>query len=168
VLIRKSLLALSKAVTEVRCQAFFGCDRFSTGREAKILGVAPRTVTKWCDNGTLKCWRLPGDNDRRISAHDLYNFMVEGGYPLHDFPQESLQWVERKRLTILFFGEENTRIRKIITVAGGTISFADNIFDADIQMKTSKPDVVLLDGAFRIRGNSWRALGLCSQMTLRM
>jgi len=112
------------------------------------LGVCPRTVTKWCDNGTLPSWRLAGGNDRRIGASALYHFMVEGGYPLHDFPHESLQWVEREMLSVLFVGDENERVREIIVAAGGVIAFAHSLFDAGLQMKARKPDVVLLDGGF--------------------
>lgn len=43
------------------------------GEAAKLLDVAPRTVTKACDGGHLKHHRLPG-GDRRIAVDDFVAF----------------------------------------------------------------------------------------------
>lgn len=52
---------------------------FTTGQVAKICKVAPRTVSKWFDTGTLKGYRIPGSEDRRIPASELFRFMVAHG-----------------------------------------------------------------------------------------
>lgn len=52
---------------------------FTTGDAAKILQVAPRTVSKWFDSGVLKGYRIPGSNDRRIPRESLSEFIHDHG-----------------------------------------------------------------------------------------
>lgn len=54
----------------------------STYRIARMTGFAPRTVTKWCDTGKLKCFRLPPGNHRRILPADLIAFLEGYGVPV--------------------------------------------------------------------------------------
>lgn len=54
---------------------------FTTGEAAKICGVAPRTISKWCDAGQLACYLVPETNHRRIERIALAAFMVERGMP---------------------------------------------------------------------------------------
>lgn len=51
----------------------------TSGYAAKACKVAPRTVSKWFDQGLLKGYRLPGSRDRRIPAADLVAFMEAAG-----------------------------------------------------------------------------------------
>jgi excisionase family DNA binding protein len=53
----------------------------TTGQVAKIIQCAPRTITKLIDAGKLKGHRLPGTDDRRVFAADLYNFLTAHDYP---------------------------------------------------------------------------------------
>jgi len=57
----------------------------TTGDVAKICNVAPRTVSKWFDNGQLKGYRIPGSKDRRIPVNELIRFMK-----VHNMPTASL------------------------------------------------------------------------------
>lgn len=59
-------------------------DVLTTGQVAKICQVAPRTVSKWFDNGRLKGHRIPGSQDRRIRLRALIDFMVLNHMPLGD------------------------------------------------------------------------------------
>jgi excisionase family DNA binding protein len=59
---------------------------YTTGQVAKICQVAPRTVSKWFDNGRLKGYRIPGSQDRRIPHKHLVAFMKEHG--MHDLLPE--------------------------------------------------------------------------------
>ena len=54
----------------------------TTGDVARICNVAPRTVSKWFDNGQLKGYRIPGSNDRRIPHSELIRFMKEFNIPV--------------------------------------------------------------------------------------
>ncbi|HVL13093.1 MAG TPA: helix-turn-helix domain-containing protein [Gemmata sp.] len=52
-------------------------DTLTTGRASAALGIAPRTVTKWCDSGKLRSRRIPLSRDRRIARSDLIAFLLE-------------------------------------------------------------------------------------------
>jgi len=62
-----------------------GKDVLTTGDVAKICHVAPRTVSKWFDNGQLKGYRMPGSNDRRIPVCELIGFIR-----MHNIPTTTL------------------------------------------------------------------------------
>jgi excisionase family DNA binding protein len=62
-----------------------GKDVLTTGDVAKICHVAPRTVSKWFDNGQLKGYRIPGSKDRRIPVSELVRFMK-----IHNMPTSAL------------------------------------------------------------------------------
>jgi excisionase family DNA binding protein len=62
-----------------------GKNVLTTGDVARICNVAPRTVSKWFDNGQLKGYRIPGSKDRRIPVTELLRFMK-----LHDMPTTAL------------------------------------------------------------------------------
>jgi len=62
-----------------------GKNVLTTGDVAKICNVAPRTVSKWFDNGQLKGYRIPGSKDRRIPMDELIRFMKQ-----HNIPTEGL------------------------------------------------------------------------------
>jgi PleD family two-component response regulator len=58
-----------------------GKNVLTTGDVAKICHVAPRTVSKWFDNGQLKGYRIPGSKDRRIPVNELIRFMKVHNMP---------------------------------------------------------------------------------------
>jgi excisionase family DNA binding protein len=62
-----------------------GKNVLTTGDVAKICHVAPRTVSKWFDNGQLKGYRIPGSKDRRIPLSELLRFMK-----VHNMPTAGL------------------------------------------------------------------------------
>jgi excisionase family DNA binding protein len=62
-----------------------GKNVLTTGDVAKICHVAPRTVSKWFDNGQLKGYRIPGSKDRRIPMSELLRFMK-----VHNMPTAGL------------------------------------------------------------------------------
>lgn len=53
---------------------------FTTGDVAKMLQVAPRTISKWFDSGRLRGFRIPGSQDRRIPRQALEKFIEEHGF----------------------------------------------------------------------------------------
>ncbi|MBN2456635.1 MAG: helix-turn-helix domain-containing protein [Sedimentisphaerales bacterium] len=63
-----------------------GKNVLTTGEVAKICNVAPRTVSKWFDNGQLRGYRIPGSKDRRIPVSELICFMKENNIPSNDLP----------------------------------------------------------------------------------
>jgi excisionase family DNA binding protein len=63
-----------------------GKNVLTTGDVAKICNVAPRTVSKWFDNGQLKGYRIPGSKDRRIPVSELIRFMKQNNIPTAALP----------------------------------------------------------------------------------
>jgi len=63
-----------------------GKNVLTTGDVAKICNVAPRTVSKWFDNGQLKGYRIPGSKDRRIPVSELIRFMKQNNMPTTALP----------------------------------------------------------------------------------
>lgn len=64
-----------------------GVDVFTSGQVSRMLGVASRTVSKWCDLGKLPCYRVGGGRictrgDRRVNRSALCAFAEERGIPL--------------------------------------------------------------------------------------
>ena len=61
----------------------YGVDLFGTGQVAKIFGVSPGTVAKWCKDGSLPCFRLPSaGRDRRVLKKDIIAFAESRGLPI--------------------------------------------------------------------------------------
>jgi hypothetical protein len=59
----------------VRDPEGFEARDLTPGFFASVVGVAPRTVTKWCDAGRLSCIRLPGGRERRIPVAEAVRFV---------------------------------------------------------------------------------------------
>ena len=55
---------------------------YTTGKVAKLLKVAPRTVAKWIDSGRLVAYVLPMTRHRRVTKASLVAFMQKHGMPL--------------------------------------------------------------------------------------
>lgn len=55
---------------------------YTTGQVAKMLKVAPRTVSKWFDSGRLRGYRIPGSQDRRIPREHLISFIKSQGWAM--------------------------------------------------------------------------------------
>ena len=64
---------------------------FTTGAVAKVLHVAPRTVSKMFDRGLISGYRIPGSQDRRITRTQLRAFMRT-----HEIPEELLDNYDRQ------------------------------------------------------------------------
>lgn len=58
------------------------------GQVAKYCKVAPRTASKWFDNGRLKGYRIPGSQDRRVPVENLIKFCKQHGIPIPEEFQE--------------------------------------------------------------------------------
>lgn len=63
-----------------------GKNVLTTGDVARICNVAPRTVSKWFDNGQLRGYRIPGSKDRRIPVSELIRFMKANNMPRAAIP----------------------------------------------------------------------------------
>jgi excisionase family DNA binding protein len=119
----------------------FDKEVLTTGEVAKICNVAPRTVSKWFDSGSLKGYRIPGSRDRRIPSAELMKFMRAHGIPLEGLTSG------RTRVLIVD-GEKEVvdTLEKILTEQTSyEIHTATSAFSAGMVCERFKPHVVLLD-----------------------
>jgi len=119
----------------------FDKEVLTTGEVAKICNVAPRTVSKWFDSGSLKGYRIPGSRDRRIPAAELMKFMKAHGIPLEGMNSG------RTRVLIID-GERDVvdTLEKILTEQTSyDIRTSTSAFSAGMECEKFKPHVLLLD-----------------------
>ena len=113
----------------------------TTGQVARICNVAPRTVSKWFDNGQLRGYRIPGSKDRRIPLTQLIRFMRA-----HSIPLEGLE-TGQTHLLIVDNDADLTRVlRESLEADGGyRISIAGTVFEAGVLIGTSAPHAMLVE-----------------------
>lgn len=113
----------------------------TTGEVAKICNVAPRTVSKWFDTGSLKGYRIPGSKDRRIPVGELVRFMKAHGIPLDGLSSG------RTRVLVVDADREvtDTLARVLAEQTNYEIHAANTAFEAGLECERFKPHVLLLD-----------------------
>lgn len=114
---------------------------FTTGEAAKICKVSQQTIIRCFDSGQLKGFRVPGSRFRRIPREQLFSFMKENG-----IPTDALESGKRKIL-LVDDDEDLIELLRDVFVADGRfdVRTANNGFDAGMQVKEFRPDVVVLD-----------------------
>lgn len=123
-----------------------GKQAFTTGQVAKILKVAPRTVSKWFDSGRLRGYRIPagrmaGDSggDRRIPRVDLLRFMRAHDMRVEDAIPYVLLVAVQPRLV--------DALRASLPADSCAIDVAETAFAAGVAVERRFPDVVVVDAA---------------------
>ena len=113
---------------------------FTTGDVAKHAGVAPRTVSMWCDTGRLASYRIPGGKDRRIPREGYISFLKENGMPtygLHD------------GCRVLLIGTGDmlaARLGELLPADEGfAFGRAESAFESGLQLREFAPEAVVLD-----------------------
>ncbi|MBL8763865.1 MAG: response regulator [Phycisphaerae bacterium] len=116
-------------------------DVLTTGEVAKICNVAPRTVSKWFDSGSLKGYRIPGSKDRRIPVSQLIRFMKAHGIPLDG--------ITSGRTRVLIVDDDAEVVDVLYKVlseqANYEVRTATTAFAAGLECDRFKPHVMLLD-----------------------
>ena len=114
---------------------------FTTGEAAKVCKVSQQTIIRCFDSGQLKGFRVPGSRFRRIPRNELYSFMKE-----NDIPTDALESGKRKAL-IVDDDEELVELMRDVFERDGRfdVRTANNGFDAGMQVKEFRPDLVVLD-----------------------
>jgi excisionase family DNA binding protein len=116
-------------------------DVLTTGEVAKICNVAPRTVSKWFDSGSLRGYRIPGSKDRRIPIGELIKFMRAHGIPMDGITSG------RTRVLIVDDEQEVTGVlQKVLSEQTNyEVKVAASAFEAGMECEKFKPHVLLLD-----------------------
>ncbi len=116
-------------------------DVLTTGEVAKICNVAPRTVSKWFDSGSLKGYRIPGSKDRRIPMGELLKFMRAHGIPM--------EGVSTGRTRVLIADDETEITASLSKVLSEQTNYevrvSSSAFEAGLECERFKPHVLLLD-----------------------
>jgi len=116
-------------------------DVLTTGEVARICNVAPRTVSKWFDSGTLTGYRIPGSKDRRIPLPQLIKFMKHHGMPLNGLMTGATR--------VMIVDDEADIVEVLEKIledeAKYEVEVAKSGFMAGITAEKFKPHVILLD-----------------------
>ncbi len=114
---------------------------FTTGEAAKICKVSQQTIIRCFDNGSLRGFRVPGSKFRRIPRDHLVAFMKENG-----IPTDALESGKKKVLIV----DDDEDLVDLISDGFRRdgrfeIRTANNGFDAGMQVREFRPDLVVLD-----------------------
>ncbi len=114
---------------------------FTTGEAAKICKVSQQTIIRCFDNGSLKGFRVPGSRFRRIPRDQLFSFMRDNGIPTDALENG------KKKLLIVDDEQDLVELMSDAFARDGRfeIRTANNGFDAGMQVKEFRPDMVVLD-----------------------
>jgi len=114
---------------------------FTTGEAAKICKVSQQTIIRCFDSGQLKGFRVPGSRFRRIPRDQLFSFMKVNG-----IPTDALESGKRK---VLIVDDDEELVELLVDVferdGRFDIRSANNGFDAGMQVKEFRPDLMVLD-----------------------
>jgi excisionase family DNA binding protein len=110
----------------------------TTGQAARILDVSPGTISKMCDLGKLKFFRIPGSKDRRIEKLHFCRVLEENGW----FAEaEELLGPAR----ILLVGGDD-RLEIAIDALGSRCFRRRCLFDAGRVVEANRIGVIIWDG----------------------
>ena len=117
-------------------------DVLTTGEVARICKVAPRTVTKWFDSGSLRGYRIPGSKDRRIPITQLIRFMRQNNMPL-----DGMMNFTKTRILIVDDEAEIVDMLRDLLSQQTTydVQTARTGFEAGLAAERIRPHVILLD-----------------------
>ncbi len=130
----------------------------TTGDVARICHVAPRTVSKWFDNGQLRGYRIPGSKDRRIPLSELIRFMKVNNMPTSDVPFGKL------RVLIADDNQQSgTSLADTLqTRAGYEVQLVNTNFEAGLAVQRFAPHVLLVN----LLSDNINAADLCKGIRL--
>ena len=118
-----------------------GKNVLTTGDVARICNVAPRTVSKWFDNGQLKGYRIPGSKDRRIPVSELIRFMK-----VHNMPAAVLPVGKIRVLVIDSNGDAALALADLLrTKADYEVKTVTSNFETGIVTQKFAPHVLMIN-----------------------
>lgn len=109
---------------------------YTAGQVAQMIGVAPRTVSKWCDSKKINSFRLPGSEARRILQKEIVRFLRDNDMPM---PQEL--WGP----TALLVSDDRSIVDRLRQELGDRILVAETAFVAGRLYDKAGSAVVVAD-----------------------
>lgn len=117
---------------------------YTTGKIAKICGVAPRTVSKWIDKGLLPGYSIPGGKDRRVTKDALVAFLRKNQFYCKEIENNLTN-------AALVISQDQLFVSSLKNAArvedGFSLHFADAPFAAGFLFREIAPQVVVVDFA---------------------
>lgn len=110
----------------------------TTGQISRSLGVAPRTVKKWCDSGELPNFRV--NTDRRIRLEDAVTFALDRGLPL-----EGMASYQPGVLVLSSVSGLADELRRLLP-SDWLVSSASRLVGAGVLLARRRWTAILLDG----------------------
>jgi excisionase family DNA binding protein len=118
-----------------------GKNVLTTGDVARICNVAPRTVSKWFDNGQLKGYRIPGSKDRRIPVSELSRFMKA-----HNIPTTALPTGKIRVLIVNSSGNATSTLADTLQAKGNyEVQCVQSNFETGVIIQKFSPHVLLVN-----------------------
>lgn len=115
---------------------------FTTGDCARICKVAPRTVSKWFDEGRLKGYRIPGSQDRRVPRDSLVRFLKEHGMPLGELELD----MSHRVLLVGSDQQVSDRLKEVLAERlGFKVEVAADGFEAGMLAMSFLPNTLVID-----------------------
>ncbi len=116
-------------------------DVLTTGEVARLCNVAPRTVSKWFDSGSLGGYRIPGSRDRRIPLSELLRFMKSHGIPT--------EGIDSGRTRVLIVDGDDEICATLENVLAERTNYevrsVTTAFEAGLEAERFRPHVILAD-----------------------
>ncbi|RJP31456.1 MAG: response regulator [Phycisphaerales bacterium] len=114
---------------------------YTTGQVARICKVSQQTIIRCFDTGKLRGFRVPGSRFRRIPIESLRKFMIENRIPLEQ--------LENGKKRVLVVDDDAAIVEMLSDLLRRDGRFdvrtASNGFDAGIETRDFRPDIMLLD-----------------------
>lgn len=121
----------------------------TTSEVAKLCGVAPRTVSKWCESGELVCHRIEADGGaRRISRRNLEHFARDRRIDC-DALYAPIQQILLAGVT----EEAALSYRSAASIVQARLVAAPNALATGWELRSQPWDAVLVDFAFGLSGS---------------
>lgn len=110
---------------------------FTIGEVSRVLHLAPRTVSRWFDEGLLQGYRFPL-GERRVARASLLKLMHVKGFPVHLGSEEF-------RIILVAVPVNVSRLVQSVFGDRASVAEASSIFHAGQLCGEYKPAFVVLD-----------------------
>lgn len=108
-------------------------DVLTNGQAARMLGVAPKTLSKWCSENRISHWRIPGSKDRRFRKADVIRFALDNGIVLAGADE------------VVYAVTQDRRLVGALRDAGLDVQVLCTWFEAGLYLAERRPGAVVLD-----------------------
>lgn len=119
----------------------------TTGEVAQICQVAPRTVSKWFDQGMIEGYKIPGSKDRRMLRESVVAFMQKNKIPINFmFQDDPKDLIDRGNgIVVIDDGDDADVLKSVLSDNGLDIRMLGCAFEAGGSIKSRKPRAIIIN-----------------------